>query len=120
MSARAPATTAKRASPSGRPLAVAAERCLVTTCVAITVPIVQESMFETFLGVIRDVLPDCAMCSWAVIPLREAAIALIEAHPGPPRSKALCNLKYKVCLYYQAAAVDQFDVWRDLQSRVTL
>lgn len=96
-----------------------AARCLVATCTHLALMTVRDRNVPLWIGVLREVLPDCGSGPEALTPLRAAAAALTRAAPGDLRDRAMTRLRLAVHAYHTRAAAHRHDAWRRLTREET-
>lgn len=93
-----------------------AERCLVAACAYLSMSGRCDVNQPLWVGVIRDVLPDCEGCGPAMIAMRVLANEMVRASPGRPRQAALIRLRHETAKYYSLAAAQRYEAWQEPQA----
>ena len=89
-----------------------AERCLLATCAHLSMTTVRDENGQLWLGVLRDVLLDCATCATVLIPLRDAADQLAHAATRRARDNAMARLRFETQQYFALVAAQRFEAWK--------
>lgn len=90
---------------------------MISTASHLSLSVVRDDNFDTWIEVLREVHPNCVNVQDVVRPLRDAVGVLLSSEGASARQTALFYLGREVKAYHVGASAAHFDAWKKLSGR---
>jgi len=91
---------------------VLAEQCLIATCLHMSMTSRRDESFDIYLGMLRDILPDCEVYSGPLAPLYRYALQLVQSEQEGQRANSLARIRFESKCYVLKSSAARYEAWQ--------